>query len=120
MQTSELIERLEQATGRVLILPLKGIYFDQIKSGEKPEEYREATPYWEKRLQGRDYDYVVLTRGYPKGGGVEGETRLTREWRGYRRAVIKHPHFGEGATSVFAIDVSREAALRARNEGEGA
>ena len=99
----------------VLLLPLKGIYFDQIMSGEKPEEYRETTPYWEKRLLGREYARVVLTRGYPKGGGIEGETRLTRQWRGYRKTEIEHPHFGDGPTSVFAIDVSQPAHLR---EGE--
>lgn len=33
-----------------LYLPLKGIYFDQIKAGEKLHEYRLATPYWRARL----------------------------------------------------------------------
>ena len=53
-------------TERILTLPLKGVYFDQIKSGDKTQEYREVTPFWKKRLENREYDFVVLTRGYPK------------------------------------------------------
>ncbi|WP_256715418.1 hypothetical protein [Salmonella enterica] len=43
---------------RILHLPVKKIYFDQIKSGEKPDEYRLVTDYWIKRLEGREYDEV--------------------------------------------------------------
>lgn len=89
-----------------LIIPIKGIYFDQIASGEKLEEYRLVTGYWMKRLYGRHYDRVILTRGYPKGGGVEGVTRLTREWRRWEFRDIQHPHFGPVVVRVFAIDVS--------------
>jgi hypothetical protein len=85
---------------------LKGIYFDQIASGEKREEYRLASTFWKLRLQGRQYDRIVLTRGYPKGGGVEGRTRLTRKWNGCCIRTIQHPHFGDGPVRVFAIDVS--------------
>lgn len=88
-----------------LILPLKAVYFDQILRGEKAEEYRLATTYWGKRLVGRSYSAIVLTRGYPKGGGVEGVTRITRPWNGYRVRALQHPHFGPDEVSVFAIDV---------------
>ena len=94
-----------------LIIPLKGIYFDQIASGEKLEEYRLVTGYWIKRLRNRVYDRVVLTRGYPKGGGVEGETRLTRQYRGEMIREISHPHFGPDPVMVYAIDVSTPARL---------
>jgi len=33
-----------------LILPLKGIWYDKNKSGEKTEEYRLITPYWVNRF----------------------------------------------------------------------
>ncbi len=89
-----------------ITLPLKGEYFDQIASGEKLEEYRLATNYWTKRLCGHAYTHVVLTRGYPKGGGVEGKTRLTRRWRGFQHRALAHPHFGAEPVQVFAIDVS--------------
>ena len=37
-----------------LELVLKGKYYDMIESGEKPEEYRDITPYWRKRICTRD------------------------------------------------------------------
>lgn len=47
-----------------------------IKSGVKPEEYREDTPYWFKRLttpeidshfyRWKDFDEVEFTLGYPR------------------------------------------------------
>jgi len=94
---------------RDLIIPVKGIYFDQIAAGTKFHEFRLQTPFWTKRLEGRTYRHVVMTRGYPKGGGVEGETRLTRVWRGYDRRTIQHEHFGADPVTVFAIDVSEAA-----------
>lgn len=90
-----------------LIIPMKHIYFDQIKAGTKPFEYRLRTAYWAGRLVNRTYDRVILTRGYPKGGGVEGKTRLTREWRGFTYERITHEHFGPDPVNVFAIDVSQ-------------
>ena len=53
-----------------LHLPLKAVYFDQIRDGAKREEFRLVTPYWRKRLEGRTYDRIVLTLGYPKGSGI--------------------------------------------------
>lgn len=94
-----------------LVLPLKGIYFDQIRDGTKPREYRLMTEFWAKRLVDREYQRVILTRGYPKGGGVEGETRLTREWRGYQIQALQHEHFGPERVTVYAIDVSTPARL---------
>ena len=89
-----------------LTIPVKGVYFDQSASGEKLEEYRLVTAYWSTRLRNRTYDRVILTRGYPKGGGVEGETRLTRQYRGEIIRTITHPHFGNDPVMVYAIDVS--------------
>lgn len=88
-----------------LTLPMKGIYFDQIASGAKPYEYRLATPFWQRRLVCRQYDHIVLTRGYPKGGGVEGETRLTMPYCGYLLQTITHEFFGDAPVEVFAIAV---------------
>lgn len=78
---------------RILHLPVKKIYFDQIKSGEKPDEYRLVTDYWIKRLEGREYDEVHVKCGYPKAGDM---SRIEiRPWRGFSRNVITHPHFGD-------------------------
>lgn len=89
-----------------LYIPIKGVYFDQIKAGEKLEEYRLVTPFWKSRLVGRQYDRIVLVRGYPKGGPVEGVTGLTRKWWGYTVKTITYPHFGPDPVEVFAIDAS--------------
>ena len=89
---------------RVLTLPLNGAYFDQIRDGSKVEEFRLVTPFWSKRLQGRTYDRIVLTRGYPPRD--DHSRRLERSWRGFTRKTITHPHFGPDPVEVFAIDVS--------------
>lgn len=91
-----------------LTLPLKGKWFDMIKSGEKEREYREITPYWIVRFTVlipdedkehveerfitiarfrishglpvfREYDELEFTKGYPKKGDKE------------RRLVVKNP-----------------------------
>jgi hypothetical protein len=89
----------------ILTLPLKAEYFDAIRDGSKHEEYRLVTPFWSKRLVGRNYDYIVLTKGYPKR--LDGGRRLTLPWRGYTVKTITHPHFGDKPVEVFAINVSR-------------
>ncbi|TRO18454.1 ASCH domain-containing protein [Ectopseudomonas mendocina] len=86
-----------------LHLPMKGEYFDQIKAGTKPEEFRLANDYWRKRLVGRTYDRIELTRGYPKRD--DADRRLVLPYRGYRLTTITHPHFGDQAVEVFAINV---------------
>lgn len=80
---------------KTLTLSLKKKWFDMIASGEKTEEYREITPYWQKRLlrcgnachgycivmgeiicpmcrylKYTDFDTVVLTLGYPRKGDL--------------------------------------------------
>ena len=89
-----------------LVIPLKGIYFDQIRDGEKTEEYRLFNDYWKKRLVNREYDRIILTKGYPKKDDVE--RRLVVEWRGFVVKIISHEHFGDVPVEVFAIDVSRK------------
>ena len=41
-------------------------YFDQILKKEKIIEYRDITPYWSKRLEGRHYDVIKFRNGYRK------------------------------------------------------
>lgn len=86
-----------------LTLPLKGIYFDQIKAGEKTEEYRLVTLYWVRRLEGRRYGRIILTRGYPKR--TDTARRLVLPWKGVELRVITHPHFGADPVQVYVIDV---------------
>ncbi|AQH05659.1 RNA-binding protein (plasmid) [Burkholderia sp. KK1] len=89
---------------KTLRLHVKAVYFDQIDSGEKGDEYRLVTPYWRKRLEGKQYDRIEVLNGYPKAG----DTSRTRErpWRGYTIKTIEHPHFGAEPVEVFAIRVN--------------
>jgi hypothetical protein len=96
---------------RVLTLPLKGIYFDQIKSGSKRAEYRVFNDYWCRRLIGRTYDRIVLTRGYPRAD--DSARRLVLPWHGFTTTTITHEHFGAEPMKVFAIFVYGEEAMEA-------
>jgi ASC-1-like (ASCH) protein len=87
-----------------LILPLNAQYFNQIKAGTKTEEYRLCNSYWRKRIEGKTYDRIVLTLGYPKKDDTE--RRLVLPWKGYTKRTITHPHFGENPVAVYAIDVN--------------
>lgn len=89
-----------------LILPLKAEYFNAIKDGSKPEEYRLCTPHWCRRLEHRTFDRVVLTLGYPRKG--DESRRLVMPWRGIRVTTITHPHFGPAPVKVYAIRVAPE------------
>ena len=51
---------------KVLHLNLYRKYFDQILKKEKIIEYRDITPYWSKRLEGRHYDVIKFRNGYRK------------------------------------------------------
>ena len=92
------------APREILTLPLKGQYFDEIKALTKPEEFRLVTPYWKRRIEGRTYKAILLTRGYPSRS--DAERRMFRPWRGYSVQTITHPHFGPDPVQVFAIVVN--------------
>jgi hypothetical protein len=79
-----------------LVLVLKHVYFDAIHTGQKKEEYRLFKPYWQTRIEGKDFDRLVLYRGY---GGMS----LDMPWRGYTIKTIQHEHFGQDPVKVFAI-----------------
>ena len=87
-----------------LVIPLKGEYFNAIQSGEKKEEFRLCTPYWEKRLVNREYGQIILTLGYPKR--TDTARRLTLPYKGWQIKTITHPHFGSEPVRVYAIDVA--------------
>jgi hypothetical protein len=88
---------------RVLRLPLKAEFFDAIMAGTKTEEYRLRTTYWWRRIEGRTFDLIELTKGYPLRGDLSKV--LTLPWRGYTVKRITHPHFGAKPVEVYAIDV---------------
>lgn len=90
----------------ILHLPLKAEYFHAIRDGVKAEEYRLCTPYWRTRLEGRVYNSIALTLGYPPAD--DAGRRLVRPWRGYTVKTITHPHFGPDPVEVFAIRVTED------------
>lgn len=49
---------------KVLHLTLHRKWFDLIAIGKKKIEYRDATPYWDKRLKDREYDEIHFRNGY--------------------------------------------------------
>lgn len=89
-----------------LQLAVNGEYFDAMKSGEKKEEYRLVNPYWEARLIDRDYDRLIITRGYPKRDDLS--KRIDIPYSGFEIKTITHKHFGCDPVRVFAIRVNLE------------
>lgn len=91
-----------------LHLHVKSEYFDQIKSGEKKEEYRLHKAYWINKLvdlpsgYARDFDSVVIYNAYKPGA----KNRLEFPWRGWTLKGRTHPHFGPDEVTVFAIKLS--------------
>lgn len=86
---------------RTLYLPLKRKWFDLIKSGKKPFEFRLRNDYWTKRLVGKHYDRVVFTMGYPPKDDTS--RRIEMDYRGYIETTIKSPEWGNEPKDVFAI-----------------
>ena len=89
---------------KVLHLILKHRWFDMIASGEKPEEYRDKTPYYDVRFfsngQPRHYDAVCLHRGYTN-------TTIPREYHA-PRVGYGRPEWGAPDREVYILDVSKE------------
>lgn len=91
-----------------LQLAVNGEYFDAMKRGEKTEEYRLVNPYWGRRIFGRDYDRLIITRGYPRAD--DHDRRIDIPYDGFEIKTITHKHFGDHPVKVFAIKVTIEGA----------
>lgn len=48
----------------MLTLPIKREYFKMIENGEKPEEYRDITPYYMSRFKNIFDTFAKRLRGY--------------------------------------------------------
>jgi hypothetical protein len=75
--------------GKVLTLILKGEWFKMIASGEKKEEYRNITPYWDKRLDNKKYDTVKFRLGYETKSPV-----VWLECKGIKKGGEGNPKWG--------------------------
>lgn len=51
---------------RVLHLPLKRVFFDQIVAGHKHIEYRDVKPHWNSRIAGKEFDEIHFRNGFAK------------------------------------------------------
>lgn len=86
---------------RTLRMAVKDVYFQQIKAGIKPFEFRLKNQYWIKKLEGREYDTLIITSGYPKS--TDTDKIYSVPYRGYEIQNITHEHFGPNPVEVFAI-----------------
>lgn len=82
---------------KTLHLVVNKKWFDQIKSGEKKEEYREVKPFWEKRLS-KEYDQILFQLGYSKNAPKMVLELIDKEQR-----EIIHEHFGNIPIQVFVL-----------------
>jgi len=86
-----------------LILNVKREYFEQIKRGEKTEEFRRVCNFWTSRISYKKDTLlgIQIRCGYPKPG--DKKRILNFPWRGYAIRTITHPEFGPEPVQVFAI-----------------
>lgn len=92
---------------KVLELHVKKKYFDQILSGEKTEEYRLMKSYWVKRLNGKIFDVVLITLGYPSKEQLCPENCIGFPFNGITTKVIQHDEFGKNPVGVYAIKLQK-------------
>lgn len=55
---------MRKPVAKILHLNLHRGFFAAIAARSKRIEYRERTPYWQKRLEGRQYDVIQFRNGY--------------------------------------------------------
>ncbi len=91
---------------KILTLPVKQEYFDQIEAGEKNEEFRQITKHWQARLENKKYEYVIITLGYPKK--EDRSRRIVFTWTGVKKKIITHKEFGSKPVEVYAIPLKHK------------
>lgn len=111
---AEALAQRARESRTTLTLALKREYFEAVASGAKREEFRLATPFWRRRLEGRRYGRLVLTLGYPSAG--DAARRIELPWRGVRETVVSHPHFGPDPVAAYAILLADGTARTIRRE----
>lgn len=88
----------------VLPLVLKGKWYDMIASGEKREEYRDATPYWAVRLKNWDDDgrecVVEFRRGYAHDAP---RMAFMSTWYWHWAGMARHKEWGEPDSQHYVI-----------------
>lgn len=90
-----------------LTLPLKRKWFEQIKAGFKTEEYRLDNSHWRKRIEGKEFEKVIVTLGYPSRDNLA--RRIEFPWNGYEIKTITSEEWGNKPQRVFAIKLIPES-----------
>lgn len=95
--------------GRVLHLRLKKKWFDMIASGEKKEEYRDLTEYWQVRLvdhiYDQLYDFKKFDEVYFKNGYLKDSPFLKVKCKGIRIGEGKPEWGAEPGKKYFVIEL---------------
>jgi hypothetical protein len=91
--SSNMIKRKDRRGKRILHLNLHREHFAAIAAKTKRIEYRKRTPYWKKRLEGRQYDWIQFRNGY----GTK-EPEMLAKFCGLRR-------YGKGRNAYYAIQL---------------
>jgi len=104
----------------ILPLVLKGKWYDLIAAGEKKEEYRDAKPFWEKRINkwlsnqnglfdiGNKYIVVGFSRGYRKPDMFF----MLRHFE--KRSVSINPEWGEPRSEHFVLGLGERVSILGR------
>ena len=80
---------------QLLHLNLHREFFAQIAAKTKRIEYRDQSPHWRKRLEGRKYDAIQFRNSY-----AADAPEMLVEFRGLRR-------YGKGRKAYYAIQLGR-------------
>ncbi len=90
---------------KTLYLHLKSEYFYEVAAGQKTEEFRLVSQYWDKRIGNRKYDFVEIVCGYAKK--QDFAMRITFCWNGVVKKTITHKNFGPNPVEVFAVSLTK-------------
>jgi len=88
-----------------LFLHVKKEFFNEIKSGEKTEEYRICSNYWNTRFSDDKLPFtrIIIQLGYPGRSDTDLSRTLIFPFRGIEQKEILHPLFGDKSVWVHAI-----------------
>ena len=78
--------------------------WDRIVKGDKTIEYRERTDYWDKRINGREYQYIRITNGY----GNDTRPYRLYQYTGATRVM-------KDGVQCFAINISEDLVVESRD-----
>lgn len=107
------MKQLKRSECVIMPLVLKGKWYDMIASGEKKEEYRDAKPFWRKRIVNVIYEadnedlpiVVAFSRGYKKHDMFFVADKI------HCTDGDSHPEWGEPETTHWLIKLGESVEL---------